>query len=79
MKEECPVCGVVIENNTVLFSFGPSGTRSRLYARVCQYSKDKVNCINKEVKGSNNPSDYYTLPDELTDPQTLVDELKKDK
>lgn len=44
----CPTCGVTIsENGQVLFSYGGSGTRERLYARVCQYAKDKSNCINQ--------------------------------
>jgi hypothetical protein len=42
----CPACGVAIEGDTVLFSCGGSGTRERLFARVCQYAK-KQGCINK--------------------------------
>lgn len=62
MIETCPVCGVQIQDGgKVLFSCGPSGTRARLYARVCQFLKDpgkQGDCINPgdhETK----PADYY--------------------
>ncbi|MEM8673418.1 MAG: hypothetical protein AAGF83_06040 [Cyanobacteria bacterium P01_G01_bin.67] len=46
--QKCPVCGVSIaEDGQVNFSHGSSGTRARLYARVCQYTK-KPGCINQE-------------------------------
>jgi hypothetical protein len=49
--QECPVCGVKIENDTkVLFSYGRPGTRGRLQARVCQFLKEdekKEKCINQ--------------------------------
>lgn len=45
--ETCPVCKVQIEDGAkVLFSAGPSGTRARLYARVCRYV-EKPDCINQ--------------------------------
>jgi len=46
---ECPACSVKIDLDTdrVLFSFGKPGTRSKLYTRVCQYAKNKQDCINK--------------------------------
>jgi hypothetical protein len=45
--ETCPVCNVQIEDGAkVLFSAGPSGTRARLYARVCRYV-EKPDCINQ--------------------------------
>jgi hypothetical protein len=45
--EICPVCGVEIAGDRVNFSFGPPGTRSRLWQRVCQFAQ-KPNCINQE-------------------------------
>ncbi len=46
--QNCPVCGVSItEDGQVNFSHGSSGTRARLYARVCQYTQ-KPGCINQE-------------------------------
>ena len=46
--QNCPVCGVSIaEDGQVNFSHGSSGTRARLYARVCQYTQ-KSECINQE-------------------------------
>ena len=78
--EVCSACGVKIENgDTVLFSVGPPGTRSRLYARVCQYAK-KPGCINKnsEKIGEIKPSDYYgdindpSMPKPETQPVAAV-------
>lgn len=43
----CPVCGVTVANDVVQFSNGSTGTRARLYARVCQYAK-KPECINQD-------------------------------
>jgi hypothetical protein len=63
--QECPVCGVKIEDDAkVLFSCGPSGTRSRLWARVCQFLKDKEKkdaCINLGHPATDVvlESDYY--------------------
>jgi len=61
--KECPVCKVVIENDSLVrFSFGPPGTRERLHARVCQYTKDS-NCINKGVVATQiKETDYYIPP-----------------
>lgn len=64
-KEICPVCKVLIEDGAkVVFSCGPSGTRERLWARVCQFiqkDRDKAEaCINKEDDvGDILPNDYY--------------------
>lgn len=42
----CPACGVrITDDGEVLFSVGKPGTKERLYARVCQFSK-KPGCIN---------------------------------
>ena len=46
--ESCPVCGVKIKEDSVMFSYGKPGSRERLYARVCRYAKDRDNCINQE-------------------------------
>ncbi len=57
----CPACGVkIVGGDKVLFSVGAPGTRSRLYARVCQYAK-KAGCINRNTEeiGQILPSDYY--------------------
>lgn len=44
--KKCPVCQVLIEDENVIFHYGKPGTRSRLYARVCQYTQNEL-CINK--------------------------------
>lgn len=46
-EQTCPVCGVNIVDNAVQFSNGSTGTRAKLYARVCQYAK-KPDCINQD-------------------------------
>ncbi|MBF2049346.1 MAG: hypothetical protein EDM05_024155 [Leptolyngbya sp. IPPAS B-1204] len=47
----CPICGVkilkLIGGDRVLFSSGPPGTRSLLWAKVCQYTQ-KSGCINQD-------------------------------
>lgn len=61
MIETCPVCGVKIEDNAkVIFSYGSSGTKSRLWARVCQFAKND-DCINdfNEMADKIESSDYY--------------------
>ncbi|MEM6610941.1 MAG: hypothetical protein AAF652_01575 [Cyanobacteria bacterium P01_C01_bin.72] len=46
--QTCSACGVSItEDGQVNFSNGNPGSRTRLYARVCQYT-EKPGCINKE-------------------------------
>ncbi len=64
----CPVCQVQIEGgDKVLFSYGPVGTRARLWARVCQYAK-KSGCINqnKEAIGPIKETDFYLEPPALS-------------
>lgn len=59
--QKCPVCGVEItDQKTVLFSYGPPGTRARLWARVCQFTK-RPGCINQDEAAIGNvqPLDYY--------------------
>ncbi|MFG6106465.1 hypothetical protein U2F10_29740 [Leptothoe sp. EHU-05/26/07-4] len=46
-EQTCSVCGVKIVDDVVQFSNGSTGTRARLYARVCQYAK-KPECINQD-------------------------------
>ncbi|EKV03672.1 hypothetical protein Lepto7375DRAFT_5982 [Leptolyngbya sp. PCC 7375] len=46
-EQTCPVCGVKVVDDVVQFSNGSTGTRARLYARVCQYAK-KPECINQD-------------------------------
>lgn len=63
-KQECPVCGVTIENDLVKFSYGGPGTRQRLYGRVCQFIKKDLTkfskCINNGVDGDDlGRDDYY--------------------
>jgi len=44
--EVCPVCDVAIRNKEIVhFSYGKPGSCERLYARVCQFSKED-GCIN---------------------------------
>lgn len=46
-EQICPICGVTVANDVVEFSNGSTGTRAKLYARVCQYAK-KPDCINQD-------------------------------
>lgn len=60
-KEICPVCGVEIENKSkVNFSVGPSGTRAKLWARVCRFHSHD-GCINRDEAaiGEIKNNDYY--------------------
>ena len=62
--QTCPVCGVRIETaaagDRVYFSYGPPGTRAKLWSRVCQYAQ-KPDCINsdRDAVGTIQPSDQY--------------------
>ena len=62
--QTCPVCGVQIvpggpAGDRVIFSSGPPGSRSKLWARVCQFNK-KPGCINEQGKSENiSADDYY--------------------
>ena len=70
----CPLCQVSIESNggtldTVQFSNGPKGTRSKLWSRVCQYLKtpdQHRQCINQdpELRGVEQKGD--AVPDALS-------------
>ena len=61
--EICPVCKVQIKNDReVIFSAGPSGDRTKLWARVCQYVSDKQKgCINQDPNKIDpiKPTDNY--------------------
>lgn len=57
----CPVCKVKIEDGAkVIFSHGPSGTRARLWARVCNFAKNP-DCINQDEAaiGDVKSEDFY--------------------
>lgn len=59
--EICPVCKVQIAaGDKVIFSTGPVGTRSKLWARVCQFTQNP-DCINQNPDGIGQvkPEDYY--------------------
>lgn len=73
--QECLICGISIEDNQALFSFGKPGSRQKLYARVCQYvAKEKQSgCINQNVDTDLiSDSDYYlnTSDQNLFSPQS---------
>jgi hypothetical protein len=80
MKVTCPVCGVKIEREQVLFngvkierervlfSVGKAGTREVLWAKVCQYAraKNKPGCLNYPMPTSVKKKDGYGLPPMLS-------------
>ena len=65
----CELCQIEINENAdqedkVLFSRGATGSRSKLWARVCQYLKtdeQKAACINQDAsqRGTEKPGDRY--------------------
>ena len=65
----CELCQIEINENAeqgdeVLFSRGATGSRSKLWARVCQYLKtdeQKAACINQDLsrRGVEMPGDRY--------------------
>ena len=65
----CELCQIEINENAdqrdeVLFSLGATGSRSKLWARVCQYLKtdeQKAACINQDSsqRGTEMPGDRY--------------------
>ena len=67
-RQRCALCQVEIDTSggvdQVFFSSGSSGTRSKLWGRVCQYLKtdeQKQQCINQDPdkRGQKQPGDYY--------------------
>jgi len=69
MQLRCELCQIQINENAdqsdeVLFSRGATGSRSKLWARVCQYLKtdeQKAACINQDAsqRGTEMPGDRY--------------------
>ena len=60
-EEISPVCKVKIEDGAkVVFSCAPSGTRARLWARVCNFTQNP-DCINRDEAAIGNvvSNDYY--------------------
>ena len=67
--ERCPLCDVEIQgqggpSDQVIFSRGTPGSRSKLWARVCQYLKSdaqRSQCINQnpELRGDCRPGDGF--------------------
>jgi hypothetical protein len=62
----CPLCQVKIQSSAiaaqeVCFSTGASGSRAKLWARVCQYVQDRGSCINSDaqLRSEPGPSDFY--------------------
>jgi len=65
----CELCQIEINQDAdprdeVLFSRGATGSRSKLWARVCQYLKtdeQKAACINQDAsqRGTEMPGDRY--------------------
>ena len=62
----CPLCKVTIDpsaeaNVEVIFSTGHPSTRTRLWARVCQYAKGD-GCINTNpaLRSTPGPRDVYS-------------------
>ena len=65
----CELCQIEINENAdqrdeVMFSRGATGSRSKLWARVCQYLKtdeQKAACINQDAsrRGTEMPGDRY--------------------
>ena len=66
----CGVCGVRICDDVVMFSHGNYGTKSRLWARVCQFTK-RDGCINtpQEIRSG----DAYSSDVEI---QKLIDYIQ---
>lgn len=85
-RQRCSVCNVEIQgmaggNDLVHFSHGGPGTRSKLWARVCQFlnSDDKQRlCLNQDpsLRGAIKPGDSFDeaplidLPGLSSDPQS---------
>ena len=67
-RQRCALCQVEIDSSSgsdqVLLSRGGPGTRSKLWARVCQYlstDEQKAQCINQDAsqRGVEQPGDGY--------------------
>ncbi|MEB3176209.1 MAG: hypothetical protein VKJ87_01270 [Synechococcus sp.] len=69
--QECPICKVTIDpalgaNEEVRFSSGRPASRTKLWARVCQFTKAE-GCINSDPALRSTPSkaDFYGEPPTL--------------
>lgn len=67
-RQRCALCQVEIDSSTgidqVIFSRGGAGSRSKLWARVCQFlttDEQKGQCINQDPskRGAEQPGDRY--------------------
>jgi len=71
-RQRCALCQVEIQGlvggiEQVHFSQGQPSTRSKLYARVCQYlrtDEQKRQCLNQDpsLRGETQPGDAYMEP-----------------
>ncbi len=69
--QTCPICSVKIitgaaGGDRVIFSSGPQGSRSKLWARVCQFNQ-KPGCINEQGKNAAISAEDYYKPDTPVD------------
>jgi hypothetical protein len=80
-RRRCTLCEVEIQSlaggqDLVHFSLGAPGTRSKLWARVCQYLRTPEQCgqcLNQDpsLRGEVSNSDYYAEPPVLDMPSSL--------
>jgi len=80
-RRRCTLCYVEIQSlaggqDLVHFSLGAPGTRSKLWARVCQYLRTPEQCgqcLNQDpsLRGEVSNSDYYAEPPVLDMPSSL--------
>jgi hypothetical protein len=80
-RRRCTLCEVEIQSlaggqDLVHFSLGAPGTRSKLWARVCQYLRTPEQCgqcLNQDpsLRGEVSNSDYYAEPPVLDMPRSL--------
>jgi hypothetical protein len=80
-RRRCTVCEVEIQSlaagqDLVHFSLGAPGTRSKLWARVCQYLRTPeqcAQCLNQDprLRGEVSTSDYFAEPPVLDGPSSL--------
>lgn len=80
-RRRCTLCEVEIQSlaggqDLVHFSLGAPGTRSKLWARVCQYLRTPEQCgqcLNQDpsLRGEVSNSDYYAEPPVLDMPSAL--------
>ncbi|UPM49762.1 MULTISPECIES: hypothetical protein [unclassified Synechococcus] len=71
-RQRCALCQVEIQGlvggvEQVHFSQGQPSTRSKLYARVCQFlrtDEQKAQCLNQDpsLRGETQPGDSYMEP-----------------